>query len=312
MFHSFYTALLVMRDIDHLNRFGYLVIDDFVEEDVAVRMLADAERHKPSLNVNRIQGVSVDGVYLHSHFAAISRDFFQLLLADRIQDLCATYFASDDFYLRSQRYYESYPCSPQGGFSNWHVDNKRFGPNGVLNNRGLVFLLYLNSVNGLETELIKGSHRRDIQTDTKRFFDDQAIIDSYPEDKITLATKKRRLVVYDSRVIHRATKSRSKGNCRKTVFFQIDECPRSLNGSSGHIAEPVILNSEFLEDFALKQIAFFSPGKKSDFPVPKSDVSLMQPENWQGTDLLRGIWYLNKNRLRKSLVEIKGKFKCLS
>jgi len=160
---------------------------------------------------------------------ATSHSYFKYLTHPAILDI-AEYVLGREFSLYNHRYYESY----HGSQSPWHTDNK---DNGHLSEiPGLVFLTYIVDTFDGQTELIAGSQR----WSDRAVYTDETIVSEHQDEIVALKYPAGTLLIYDTRMIHRASRVNGAESVRKTVFFRID-------AGLGR-GEANIVNCTFLKD----------------------------------------------------------------
>lgn len=233
-----------------LNKNGFIEIENVFNEKTLQLLDETILSNKEIINVNNLSGGYTENYFFISHFLALSKEFFNFCTSESIFTICRKYLG-EKFYIRSSRYYETREAKNNKNIMRWHTDNKN--SLGYAENRGLVFLLFLNNSEGGETQFIKGSQNWS-DKNKKIYFDVNE--NSIKSDIVTIKTIKNKLLIYDSRGVHQAKISKNKSFLRKTLFLQIDLPSVDEKFISERNCEPIFVNSEFLKK-TTKEIEYF-------------------------------------------------------
>lgn len=249
-----FTSQFTDKDLDEIvlkiNKNGFVEIENVFSENTLRLLDKTISSNKDIININKISGGYTENYYFLSHFLTLSEEFFNFCISKTIFTICKKYLG-ERFYLRSSRYYETSAAKNNRNIMLWHTDNKN--SQGYVENRGLVFLLFLNNSEGGETQFIKGSQNWSDENKTIFFHVKE---DSEKLDIVTVKTIKNKLLIYDSRGVHQAKVSKNKSFSRKTLFLQIDLPSVDEKSTSERNCEPIFINSEFLKK-PTKELEYF-------------------------------------------------------
>ena len=81
--------------------------------------LNEVEENKFSINRNWTSGVYTENQYYVKHLLGCSRQFYNLISHNQIQNFCENFF-DKEYRLKAFRYYETYSKHKMA----WHTDNK--------------------------------------------------------------------------------------------------------------------------------------------------------------------------------------------
>ena len=247
---------------------GYFKLENALSEDFISKILEDIKESGISLNINGVSGVyfTHGNQFFLTHMLAASKAFYNYCTNIRVLNFCKKIFG-DKFRLKSLRYYENFG----GQVMMWHTDNRLYEAikkgETHTNSPGIIFLAYLNDVDDGEFQYIKGSHVWSGKNNHHDYTQDY-IVKNYEKDIISFKGKKGTILIYNSWGVHRAKPSLNKKLIRKTLFFQVE---KDINHS-----EPILLNTEFLENITDELKMYLGFGKKGDLKIyPKTDIFTM-------------------------------------
>tara|TARA_B110000977_G_scaffold114369_1_gene147909 strand:+ start:521 stop:1438 length:918 start_codon:yes stop_codon:yes gene_type:complete len=249
-----FTSQFLNKDLDEifleLNKNGFVEIENVFNEKTLQLLDETILSNKDVINVNNLSGGYTENYFFISHFLTLSKEFFNFCISESIFTICKKYLG-EKFYIRSSRYYETRAAKNNRNIMGWHTDNKN--SLGYAENRGLVFLLFLNNSEGGETQFIRGSQNWSDKNKKNYFFVNE---NSKKLDIVTVKTIKNKLLIYDSRGVHQAKISKNKSFLRKTLFLQIDLPLVDKKFTSERNCEQIFINSEFLKK-PTKELEYF-------------------------------------------------------
>lgn len=249
-----FTSQFLNKDLEEifleLNKNGFVEIENVFNEKTLQLLDETILSNKDVINVNNLSGGYTENYFFISHFLTLSKEFFNFCISESIFTICKKYLG-EKFYIRSSRYYETRAAKNNRNIMGWHTDNKN--SLGYAENRGLVFLLFLNNSEGGETQFIRGSQNWSDKNKKNYFFVNE---NSKKLDIVTVKTIKNKLLIYDSRGVHQAKISKNKSFLRKTLFLQIDLPLVDKKFTSERNCEQIFINSEFLKK-PTKELEYF-------------------------------------------------------
>jgi len=187
---------------------------------------------------------------------ATSKKYFNYLTHSKIFDI-SKICLGETFALYNNRYYESY----YGATTPWHTDNK--DNETATDTLGIVFLMYIVDTFDGETTFVSGSHK----WSDEKYYSDQDIHDSHSEEVIQLKRSAGTLLIYDTRLIHKASLIKAKDTIRKTIFFRVD-----AGVGKGQIN---IINSAFLKNCDERLRQYLNFGYDPTQTLPKHTFPLI-------------------------------------
>jgi len=266
IFTNEFSSISTKDIILDLSTNGYIKIDNAVSAGFIDAISNDVMASGPAINKNGIGFVYLGTQIYLTHMLAISRVFYNYATSNEVLSISKGYLGNE-FRLKALRYYETL-----GGHKmQWHTDNKT--PNGFAETLGLIFIIYLTDTDMGYFQLIKGS-----QNLSKNFsqndFSDHYIEANLKEDVIDFPGAKGTLLIYDSRMVHRANPFDDDTFIRKSLFIQID--------ADTSDSESILINSSFLTDLTPRKIEYLGIGCNSTQP------------SWPQTSREHLIDYINK------------------
>src|SRR5205823_2235552 len=96
------------------------------------------------------------------------------------------------------------------------------------------------------------------------------IIENYGQDIVDFRMPKGSVVIYDTRLVHRAAPITQSGFERRSLFFQVERKSRG--------GEPILLNTSFADNLSSEQQYFLGFGAEPEYDVyPQTGLSTMRP-----------------------------------
>ena len=207
-----------------------------------------------------MSGVYFENQYYFTNLLSVSKTFYDFVTSNFVYDVCKKYMG-EVFRLKALRYYETY----DGHHMQWHTDNKT--DKAFAHIPGIIFIFYISDVDDGEFQYIEGSHKWSGEKAYSNYSDD-FIEKNYKQNIKNFKLSKGSLIIYNTYGIHRARPVKKRGFVRKSVFFQID--------NKIDDAEPIIVNTKFINEVNDRIAMFLGFGKPSNYEVfPKTSLNTM-------------------------------------
>jgi len=247
---------------------GYFKCESALTSDFITKVTEDVENAGLSLNNNNVAGVyfTHGNQFFLTHMLASSKSFYNYCTNSKVINFCKNIFG-DKFRLKALRYYENFG----GQHMMWHTDNRLYESSKKgethTTSPGIIFLVYLSDVDDGEFQYIKGSHIWSGKN-THHDYTVDYINKNYQKDITGLKGKKGTILIYNSWGVHRAKPTPNTSFVRKTLFFQVE---KDINHS-----EPIILNSEFMDEVNEDLKMYLGFGKKATNKIyPSTNIYTM-------------------------------------
>ncbi len=247
---------------------GYFKCESALTHDFITKVSQDVESAGLSLNTNNVAGVyfTHGNQFFLTHMLASSKSFYNYCTNSKIISFCKDIFG-EKFRLKALRYYENFG----GQHMMWHTDNRLYESSKKgethTTSPGIIFLAYLSDVDDGEFQYIKGSHIWSGKN-THHDYTVDYVNKNYQNDIVGFKGKKGTILIYNSWGVHRAKPTTNESFVRKTLFFQVE---KDINHS-----EPIILNSEFIDEFNEDLKMYLGFGKKATNKIyPSTDIYTM-------------------------------------
>lgn len=241
--------------INKINSNGFFFFESAIKKDFLQQIEEDLSQKSFGLNNNFVTPVKTKNQYYFTNALASSKNYFNLITADKILSLAKKKF-DKNFRLKCHRYYETF----YGHHMTWHADNVDNEGN-IHENDGLIFIIYVNDVFDGEFQLIKETNLKENHQERKLNYNSDKFVDENFANKIiSFKGKAGSIIIYDTWHLHRAKPIKNKTFARKSIFMQIDN---SMENS-----EKIILTPDFLDKKQLQNqdlITYLGFGEKSDF-----------------------------------------------
>jgi len=244
--------------LDDITNKGYSTITSFFDEEKINAILKDAIKSKFKINENTSLGLFYETQYYFMNIIAESQISYDFITSKFVTDLCDQYLGND-YRLKALRYYETM----SGHNMRWHVDNKN--KKEIVDNSGLIFIIYLCDVDEGKFQYIEGSHKfKNINDSTN--FNQTKINKDYKHLVKSFNMPKGSLIIYDVRGIHRAEPFVNKNFIRKSLYFQVDNLVQN--------SEKFFINPNFLKNLNPKKEKILGFGKKNNLTLyPKTNLN---------------------------------------
>jgi len=253
---------------DEIKKNGFFSFDKAVSENFINNIKNDVGACGLSLNKNYVGGVyfTHGHQFFLTHMLAVSKSFFNYCTHKKILDVCTDYMG-DGYRLKALRYYENLG----GQAMHWHTDNRYYDgseKDGINTKKpGLIFLTYISDVDDGEFQYVRGSHKWSTENNFNDYSADY-INKNYKNEIESFKKPRGSLVIYNTHGVHRAKPSANKKFVRKSLFFQVD---KELGNS-----EPILLKTEFLNNFDDKTKLYLGFGKKAGMELyPNTNLHTM-------------------------------------
>ena len=241
--------------INEINSNGFFFHESAIKKEFIEKIEVDLSEKSIGLNNNFVTPVETKNQYYFTNALVASKNYFNLLTADKILSLAKKKF-NKSFRLKCHRYYETY----YGHHMTWHADNIDNQGN-IHENDGLIIIIYVNDVFDGEFQLIKETNLKENHRERELNYNSDKFVDENFKDKIiSFKGKAGSIIIYDTWHLHRAKPIKDKKFTRKSIFMQIDESMRN--------SEKIILTPDFLSKDQLQNqdlIGYLGFGEKSDF-----------------------------------------------
>ena len=226
---------------------GYLEIQNLIPEYTLDKINDQIEKplNRPMINGKKGYIKKDNFRYL---FATLSwgREIIDLYTHPEIIQLIEQY-VGDDVHLSNYRIYRAFPSNYEK--MNWHVDNKtdsydeasnRFVTKMVLDDKGVIMIVYLSDVEDGGFQIVEGSHLWSIEEERERWNHKE----KYFRDRVVTFNKRKKgtVILYDYRSIHRAKPYRN-GKTRTSLFGQ-------YSSSRMPVGEPILLCARDLSNLS--------------------------------------------------------------
>jgi ectoine hydroxylase-related dioxygenase (phytanoyl-CoA dioxygenase family) len=242
--------------ISRIESEGYCVVSDFVSRETLQQFMPEVYR--------RFDRQSFNGTIGHIRFAnqkylqhtlAVHEEILKLFLHPLVV-ACSERYVGSDVHLQDYRIYQNL----EGGKMAWHVDNKQTLEDlssQMLENRGLIAIVYLEDVNHGPFEFVRLSHQWAWKEKRENWNDS---FEEFRKDVITFNhLPAGTLILYDFRGIHRAQPF-MKGSPRTAMFAQY----AGLDWPTG---EPIVLDASMLGNLSPKDKCVLRFGRKASSPT---------------------------------------------
>src|SRR5262245_22503859 len=174
---------------------GYCVIPGFVSREILQRFMPEVHRRFARLSFNGTIGhVRFHNQKYLQHTLAVHEEILKLYLHPLVVE-CSERYIGTDVHLQDYRIYQNL----EGCKMAWHVDNKQTLEDltsRMLENRGLIAIVYLDDVNHGAFEFVRSSHhwawKENRENWNERFAD-------FRKDIVTLNSVAGTLIFYDFR-----------------------------------------------------------------------------------------------------------------
>lgn len=242
---------------------GYIALERALTAECLARINADAGDLRLAPNRNWPGPVVFRNQRYLTHCLANSATIFDLLVRSWCFDVMRAYFG-EGFRLTDHRVY----ATTRRERMQWHVDNK-FDDSVPSDYPGLIFIFYLSDGTDGEFQLIDGSHRwsgRLREADVT-----EAFVTTHHRDQVrSLKMPAGSAVIYDTRIVHRAHRIRSRGFERRSLLCQVE---RKTAGG-----EPVLIDTRYARDLTPEQQYFLGFGAAPEYDVfPRTSLATMRP-----------------------------------
>ena len=246
--------------IKEINDKGYFIFKNAFTHNAIEKIEREATELKVNINQNKLGGVYFENQYYFTNLLSVSKTFYDFVTSNFVYEICKKYMG-EIFRLKALRYYETYG----GHHMQWHTDNKT--DKAFAHIPGIIFIFYISDVKDGEFQYIEGSHKWSGEKAYSNYNDD-FIEKNYKEKIKSFKLPKGSLIIYNTYGIHRAKPVKKKGFVRKSVFFQID--------NKIDDAEPIIVNTKFIDDVNDQISMFLGFGKPSNYEVfPKTSLNTL-------------------------------------
>ena len=258
MFNSSINDLKIKDLSDNFSKDGYIYLPSALSNDFINLVNRDIAEYRHNFNNNKPGGISTKSQYFNSFMLAISDAFYKYCTSNFVLDLSKELLNSDDYRLKSLRYYET-----RGNHRmQWHTDTKNY--KGFKNIPGIIFICYVSKVNDGEFQYIEGSHKFS-QEYLKNDFSNDWINKNKRGKIISFKGNPGDLIIYNTAGIHRAKPSIDKKYCRASLFFQVD-----IQNDS----ERIWLNQSFIDPLNLRVMKYLGFGQPATYPeYPVSNIT---------------------------------------
>lgn len=288
--------------LNELREKKFVCISGAFEADFINSIVQDVHKSPFNINNHGINGVYLNRQYYSPHLLSLSKNYVDLVTCKELRHLCQSYLSSKEIRLKNQRYYETYGGHPQS----WHTDDFAFGRK--VKDRGLVFVIYMDNTDEGEFQLVKNTIQWS-ETFKSNNYSDQSIINEHPGAVVSFPAPKGSLIIFDSKLVHRAKPVKRRNFVRKSILFHIDE---GLENGEELLINPELINSpdaETLQLLGFGNTKVFSnlPSNINSLPMNKLFSSL--PKSYPLQRSLR-FWYELTGNSRM-VRWIKGKSKTL-
>ena len=187
--------------ISQVRNEGVFFCKNAIKDKFIDNFLNEVDENKFSINRNWTTGVYTENQYYVKHLLGCSKQFYNLISHNQIQNFCEKFF-DKEYRLKAFRYYETYSKHKMA----WHTDNKISKKKGLDIYKeipGIIFIIYLSDVQDGEFQFIKRSHKISDQEAYNDYSDD-FIINKYKDNILSFKGEKGDLIIYDTYGIHRA------------------------------------------------------------------------------------------------------------
>lgn len=255
IFNSNFLEINEEEIISKIDTTGFFFFESAIKKEYLDQISNDLSKKNFGLNNNFVTPVKTKNQYYFTNALASSKNYFDLIISNKILSLAKKKFGND-FRLKCHRYYETY----YGHHMTWHADNVDNEGN-IHENDGLIFIIYVNDVFDGEFQLIKETNLKENHLERKLNYSSDNFVNKNFADKIeSFKGKAGSIIIYDTWHLHRAKPIKNKNFARKSIFMQIDKSMRN--------AEKIILTPDFLSKDQLQDkdlTTYLGFGEKSDF-----------------------------------------------
>lgn len=234
---------------------GYFAVERALDPAAADAIMADVDDLQVQLNRNAPPNVHFKGAIYATHVFARSLTAFQIATHDWVTGVLRAALG-EAFIMTGKRAYET----RSGSYMCFHSDiaKPETEPDRV---DSVVFIFYLNDVEQGEWEILEGSHRWGETAPPSRE-NDQALLGRADAVVHGFRMPKGSLVIYNGRLLHRASPYVSDSFARRSLFFQVN---RGLKKG-----EPMLIETGFirpdLSDDARMLLGFGRTPRMPPFP----------------------------------------------
>jgi len=259
-------SLTTAEILSRIESEGYCVIPGFVPSETLQRFMPEVHRRfsRPSFN-GTIGHVRYGRQKYLQHTLAVHEEILRLYLHPIIIE-CSEKYIGTDVFLQDYRIYQNL----EGDKMAWHVDNKITMDNlrsSMLENKGLIAILYLEDVDHGPFEFVRASHHWAWKANRENWDERFA---EFRNEVITFNHQPAgTLILYDFRGIHRAQPF-SKGSPRTAMFAQ-------YAGVDWPTGEPIILDSSMLGGLSPSDACVLRFGRKASSPTWPIPADADQP-----------------------------------
>ena len=242
--------------ISRIGSEGYCVVPDFVSRETLQRFMPEVYRRFDRQSFNGMIGhVRYSNQKYLQHTLAVHEEILKLYLHPILVE-CSERYIGSDVHLQDYRIYQNL----EGCEMAWHVDNKQTLEDlssRMLENKGLIAIVYLEDVNHGPFEFVRSSHhwawKENLENWNERFGE-------FRKDVVTFNHQPAgTLILYDFRGIHRAQPF-PKGSPRTAMFAQ-------YAGVDWPTGEPLILDASMLGNLAPKDACVLRFGRQASSPT---------------------------------------------
>jgi len=235
---------------------GYCVVPDFVSRETLQQFMPEVYRRFDRQSFNGTIGHVRYGhqKYLQ-HTLAVHEEILKLYLHPLLIE-CGERYIGSDVHLQDYRIYQNLEGCEMG----WHVDNKQTLEDlssRMLDNKGLIAIVYLEDVHHGPFEFVRLSHhwawkehRENWNERFEEFQNDVVTFNHHPAGT---------LILYDFRGIHRAQPF-PKGAPRTALFAQ-------YAGVDWPTGEPIILDASMLSNLSPQHTGVLRFGRQASSPT---------------------------------------------
>lgn len=235
---------------------GYCVVPAFMSRETLQRFMPEVYRRFERQSFNGTIGHVRYGQQKYlQHTLAVHEEILKLYLHPVLVE-CSERYIGSDVHLQDYRIYQNL----SGSVMAWHVDNKQTLEDlssRMLENKGLIAIVYLEDVNRGPFEFVRCSHhwawKENRETWDERF-------EAFRKDVVTFNHQPAStLILYDFRGIHRAQPF-SKGSPRTAMFAQ-------YAGVDWPTGEPIFLEASMLGNLSSKDTCVLRFGRQASSPT---------------------------------------------
>ena len=194
------------------------------------------------------------------HLLALSQNYVDLITSPPMRKFVKGCLETSEIRLKNQRYYETYGGHPQS----WHTDDFAFGRK--VPNEGLVFVIYMDDTNEGEFQLIKNSKEWAKSFDFNNY-DETLFPMDFVENIVSFPGKKGALIIFNSKLVHRAKQVSRKSFVRKSILFHFDQ--GNENG------EHLLINPALLKAHDKETLQILGFGNEMLFPNLRSSPATL-------------------------------------